>query len=163
MAARLLLCWHPTKVEMIPIKTMIVKLFFHKGKDPVLNKWSQSLYNQLDNLKFLSYVTETGFPTIIPVIQTQSAGSQLLIFSTGAFTDELKAIPKGITMALFGLSRDMTDVLVRDISRPALGRPASLWGTISGLGLQSHAARSTADLSTPPTRSRGYIRYKLEK
>ena len=92
---------------------MIAKLFFHKGKDPVLNKWSQSLYNQLDNLKFLSYVTETGFPTLIPVIQTQSAGSQHFIFSTGAFTDELKAIPKGITMALFGLSLDMTDVLVR--------------------------------------------------
>ena len=31
----------------------------------------------------------------------------------GAFTDEIKAIPKGVSMAMFGMSLDMADVLVR--------------------------------------------------
>lgn len=100
-------------VVLSAIKTIFSKLLFRKGKTAVLNEWSQSLYNKLDNLKFLAYVTETGYPVIIPVIQTQSAGSQHLIFSTGVYTDELKDIPKGISMALFGLSLDMTDVVVR--------------------------------------------------
>lgn len=63
----------------------------------------------------MAYVTEEGFPSLVPVIQSQSAGTQHLIFGTGAFTRELKAIPKGIPMALFGLSLDMTDVLTRGI------------------------------------------------
>jgi len=103
------------KVIMAAIKTMIAKAFFIKKTRPVLNTWTKSLFNKLDNLKFLSYITEGGFPTIIPVIQAQAAGSQHLIFATGAFTDELKAIPKNVPMALFGMSLDMTDVLTRGI------------------------------------------------
>lgn len=100
-------------IILAALKTMSAKLFFHKKHDKVLNPWTKALFNKLDNLKFLSYITEEGFPTIIPVIQTQSVGDQHLIFGTGAFTQELKAIPKGIPMALFGLSLDMTDVLTR--------------------------------------------------
>lgn len=102
-----------TSVVLAAIKTMVCKAFFWKKGEPVMNAWTKSLYDKLGNLKFLSYVTEDGFPTIIPVIQAQSAGGNHLIFSTGAFTDELKAIPKGVPMALFGMSLDMTDVLTR--------------------------------------------------
>ena len=102
-----------TSVILAAIKTMVCKAFFWKKGELVLNTWTKSLYDKLDNLKFLSYITEDGFPTIIPVIQAQSAGGQHLIFSTGAFTKELKAIPKGAPMALFGMSLDMTDVLTR--------------------------------------------------
>lgn len=100
-------------VILAAIKTMASKAFFRKRGEPILNDWTKTLYNKLDNLKFLCYVTEDGFPTLIPVIQTQAADGQHLIFSTGAFTDELKGIPEGIPMALFGLSLDMTDVLTR--------------------------------------------------
>ncbi len=102
-----------TLVIMSAVKTMISKFFFRKRKDPVLNTWTQSLFNKLDNLKFLAYVADDGYPVIIPVIQAQAAGSQHLIFSTGAFSSELKRIPKNTAMALFGMSLDMTDVLTR--------------------------------------------------
>lgn len=95
------------------VKTLTAKVFLKKGATPVLNEWTRRLFNQLDNLKFLAYISESGYPSVIPVIQTQAAGSQHLIFSTGAFTRELKNIPQGVPMALFGLSLDMTDVLVR--------------------------------------------------
>lgn len=102
-----------TLVIIGAIKTMIAKFFFRKQQKPVLNTWTQSLFNKLDNLKFLAYVADDGYPVIIPVIQAQAAGSQHLIFSTGAFSSELRKIPKDVSMALFGMSLDMTDVLTR--------------------------------------------------
>ena len=101
------------KIIMSAIKTMISRWFFPKKGQPVLNNWTRSLYNKLDNLKFLTYINENGYPTIIPVIQAQAAGADHLIFATGAFTEEIKAIPQGIPMALFGLELDMTDVICR--------------------------------------------------
>jgi hypothetical protein len=100
-----------TAIILAAIKTMVAKVFFPKKKEPVLNSWTQNLFNKLDNLKFLAYIGEDGYPVIVPVIQAQAAGSQHLIFSTGVFTDDLKAIPKGAPIALFGMSLDMTDVL----------------------------------------------------
>lgn len=100
-------------VMMAAMKTLFSKFFFWKKDSKVLNKWTQSLFNKLDNLKFLAYVDASGFPVMIPIIQAQAAGNQHIIFSTGAFSRELKAIPPGIPMAIFGLSLDMTDVLVR--------------------------------------------------
>lgn len=97
------------------IKTMFAKPFLRKKGAPVMNPWTMALFNKLDNLKFLAYIAEDGYPIIIPVIQAQAAGSQHLIFSLGAFTDELKAIPAGVPMALFGLCLDMTDVLTRGV------------------------------------------------
>jgi hypothetical protein len=100
-------------VVLAAIKTMLAKLFLRKQGPQVMNDWTRSLFNKLDNLKFLAYIAQDGYPAIIPVIQAQAAGSQHLIFSTGVFTDELKAIPAGVPMALFGLCLDMTDVLTR--------------------------------------------------
>lgn len=97
------------------IKTMVAKPFLFKKGPQVLNGWTKDLFNKLDNLKFLAYVADDGYPVIIPVIQAQAAGNQHLIFSTGVFTDELKSIPAGVPMALFGLCLDMTDVLTRGI------------------------------------------------
>ena len=102
-------------VILAAIKTMTSKAFFRKRSVPILNDWTKNLYNKLDNLKFLCTITNDGSPTLIPVIQTQAADGQHLIFSTGAFSDELKSIPEGVPMALFGLSLDMTDVLTRGI------------------------------------------------
>ena len=97
------------------VKTMLAKPFLRAKGPQVMNEWTRSLFNKLDNLKFLAYVNVDGYPVIVPVIQAQAAGDRHLIFSTGVFTDELKAIPPGVPMALFGLCLDMTDVLTRGI------------------------------------------------
>ncbi|MFU8826548.1 MAG: pyridoxamine 5'-phosphate oxidase family protein [Brevefilum sp.] len=100
-------------VVLASIKTMIARPFLRKNGPQVMNAWTRALFNKLDNLKFLAYVGEDGYPIIFPVIQAQAAGSRHLIFSTGAFSDQIKAIPAGVPMALFGLCLDMTDVLTR--------------------------------------------------
>lgn len=96
------------------VKTMIAKTIGgERGKEEVLNPWTQGMMNKLDNLKFLAYVGQDGCPVIIPLIQAQAAGSQEVIFAVSAYRDELKAIPAGTPAAFFTMSLQMEDVLVR--------------------------------------------------
>jgi len=83
------------------------------GEKPVLNTWTRAFVDKIDNLKFLSYVGEDGFPIIIPAIQTQSLDDQNLLFSTSVYTDELEAIPAGTDLAVFCMALTMEDVLLR--------------------------------------------------
>lgn len=96
------------------IQTMVArKLWRERDSRAVLNLWTRRLLNRLDNLKFLSYVGSDGYPIVIPVIQAQAAGRRHVVFSTGAYTDDLEAIPDGETVCVFGMSLDMEDVLLR--------------------------------------------------
>jgi len=79
----------------------------------ILKPWAEGLFNRLDTLKFIGYVDEEGFPTIVPVIQCQAAGSRRLAFSTLAYGDELAPIKQGMQVVVFGMSMQMEDVLVR--------------------------------------------------
>jgi hypothetical protein len=79
----------------------------------VLNDWTRSFLNKIDNLKFLAYVGTDGFPVIIPAIQTQCLDRQHAIFSTPVFTQELLAIPAGVPIAVFCMALTMEDVLLR--------------------------------------------------
>jgi len=83
------------------------------GGEPILKPWAEGLFNRLDTLKFIGYVDEEGFPTIVPVIQCQAAGSRRLAFSPLAYGDELALIKQGMQVAVFGMSMQMEDVLVR--------------------------------------------------
>jgi hypothetical protein len=102
------------RVVFAAIQTMIARaLSSGRGQKPVLNLWTQQLMNKLDNLKFLAYAGPDGYPVIVPVIQAMAAGSEQIIYSTGAFGDELAAVPQGATVAVFGMSLQMEDVLMR--------------------------------------------------
>ncbi len=78
-----------------------------------INRWTWNLLNKLDNLKFVAYVAADGYPRIIPVIQAQPLGRQSVIFSLAAYGEELREIPKGATVAVFGMALSMEDVLLR--------------------------------------------------
>lgn len=79
----------------------------------VLNPWVRGLLNKLDNLKFLGYIAEDGFPVVLPAIQAQAWDQERVIFSIAGSGDQIKDIPVGIPMAVFGMSFDMEDVLLR--------------------------------------------------
>jgi len=64
-------------------------------------------------LKFVSYVGADGYPVVIPAIQAQAAGAGQILFSMGAYKHDLEAIPPGATVAVFGMSLNMEDVLMR--------------------------------------------------
>jgi hypothetical protein len=96
------------------VKTMLARTLGSKpGKKTVLNPWTRAFVNKLDNLKFLSYIGADGYPEIIPAIQTQSLDAQHVLFSTSVYAEELKAIPRGIPLAVFSMALTMEDVLLR--------------------------------------------------
>lgn len=96
------------------IGTMLAKSLSPKpGRAEVINQWTKAFYDKIDNLKFLSYVNAEGYPVIIPCIQAQSLDREHILFSFGAFGDELEEIPAYTPMAVFGMALTMEDVLVR--------------------------------------------------
>jgi hypothetical protein len=96
------------------IKTLLARTLGRKpGKEAVLNPWTRSFLDKLDNLKFIAWVGSDGYPVIIPAIQTQSLDAQHILFSTSVYTNELNAIPPGADVAVFGMALTMEDVLLR--------------------------------------------------
>ena len=103
-----------SRVVFAAIQTMIARAVSSgRGQPPVLNLWTQQLMNKLDNLKFLAYAGPDGYPVIVPVIQAMAADSERIIYSTSAFGDDLAAVPQGATVAVFCMSLQMEDVLMR--------------------------------------------------
>ena len=102
------------RIIQAAIKTLLAKMFFgKKGQTDVLNPWTRQLIDKISNLKFLSYVGKDGYPVIIPVIQSQASGTENIIFAASAFKEDITAIPANTPAALFCMSFDMEDVLVR--------------------------------------------------
>lgn len=96
------------------VMTMVAKNLIRKSqKTPVLNPWTQAFFNKIDNLKFIGYVNAEGYPVIIPLIQAQTLDREHLVFSFGAFGEELARIPAFTPVAVFGMALTMEDVLVR--------------------------------------------------
>lgn len=84
-----------------------------KVEDRILKAFAENLFNKLSSLKFLAFLGENGFPTIIPLIQCQAADSRRLAFSTFAYADELKALKAGANVAVYCCNLDMQSVLIR--------------------------------------------------
>jgi len=85
----------------------------------VLSPFGEDLFNRLDALKFIAYIRKDGYPEIIPLLQCQAADSGRLAFSTLAYGEELRKIPEGQTVAVFGMTMKMEDVMVRGTFRQA--------------------------------------------
>ncbi|MDD5712654.1 MAG: pyridoxamine 5'-phosphate oxidase family protein [Smithellaceae bacterium] len=83
------------------------------SRERILNPWSEGLFNRLDSVKFLAYVGEDGFPSIIPIIQCKAADSRRLAFGIAPYKEELLKIKAGTKVAVFGMTLQMEDILVR--------------------------------------------------
>lgn len=102
------------RIIFAAVQSMLARSLGRKpGKKPVLNYWTIKFLNKLDNLKFLAYIGEDGFPVLIPAIQAQSLDAEHILFSTSVYQDEIQAIPNGASLAVFGMALTMEDVLMR--------------------------------------------------
>ncbi len=103
-----------SKIIPAAVMTKIAKGAAKTGnRDLILTPFAQGLLNQLDALKFIAFIGSDGFPVLIPLVQCQAADSRRLVFSPYAFSEELQAIPEGETVAVFGITMKMEDVLIR--------------------------------------------------
>ncbi len=104
-------------IILAALKTMLARLW--PGSPPAekkaLNPWTRTFFNKLDNLKFLAYVGEDGYPRLLPLIQAQALNEETLIFAVSAYRRELATIPVGSTVAVFAMALSMEDVLVRGV------------------------------------------------
>ncbi|MBN2044258.1 MAG: pyridoxamine 5'-phosphate oxidase family protein [Anaerolineales bacterium] len=102
------------RVIFAAVQTMIARTLGRKlGQKQVLNGWTRAFLDKLDNLKFLSYIGEDGYPLIIPAIQAQSLDGEHVIFSASIYGDELEQIPPGAELCVFDMALTMEDVLLR--------------------------------------------------
>jgi len=110
--------------ESLPLpKIVMASLLTMAGKsgarthiqERILKPWGEKLFNRLDSLKFIAYVSDDGFPRIIPLIQCQASDSRRLTFSSLAYKKELLALKKGLPVVVFGMTMDMEDILTRGI------------------------------------------------
>ncbi len=83
------------------------------GPAKILTHFSEKLFNALDSLKFMSFIGDDGYPAVVPLIQCQAADISRLAFHPGAFGNALSALQPGSTVAVFALTMQMEDVLVR--------------------------------------------------
>jgi len=111
-----------TEKENLPLASIVYASLITKyskgglrtgSEERILKPFAVNIFNKLDALKFISWVSEDGFPVIVPVLQCQAADSRRLAFSSKAYKSELKVIPKGKEVAVFAITMKMEDVLVR--------------------------------------------------
>ena len=102
------------KIISETLKTLIVKRSRRTYKNKrILKPFVEDMFNSLASLKFLSYIGDDGYPTIIPVIQSRTSDSTRLVFSGGVFSEELDSIPEGSNVAVFCMNFGIEDVLIR--------------------------------------------------
>jgi len=85
------------------------------ARDRILKPFAENLFNQLDSLKFIAYIGEDGYPVLVPMIQCQAADSTRLAFSSLAFAEDLGRIRTGTKVAVFAMTMEMEDVLIRGV------------------------------------------------
>ncbi len=106
----------PLPLAKIVLSTLLTK-FSQSGAaaeaEEGMNSWTKSLFKRLDALKFLSFIGKDGYPVLIPLLQGQTAGSRHIVFHPGVYGDELSNLEAGCDCAVFGMTLDMEDVLVR--------------------------------------------------
>jgi hypothetical protein len=110
--------------ERLPMGRIVLSLLLTKmamsharasAPGRILKPWAENLFNRMDSVKFISYVDADGFPVIVPLIQCQAPDSTRLVFSPHAYRHEFDALGTGKSAAVFALSMDMEDVLVRGV------------------------------------------------
>jgi hypothetical protein len=102
------------RIIFAAVQTMLARTLGAKpGGTPIINHWTRTFLDKIDNLKFLAYVGPDGYPVIIPAIQAQSLDTQHVLFSTSVYAEELMAIPAGVPLAVFSMALTMEDVLLR--------------------------------------------------
>lgn len=125
----------------------------HHAENRILKPFAESIFNDLSAIKFLAYIGEDGWPLMFPVIQCQASDSARLAFSPLAFGRELLSVKPDTTVAVFGITMGMEDVLIR--------------GTFNGISRSRGIQMGTVDIewvynSMPPCHGQIYPEVELK-
>ena len=119
---------HISAIQPLPMGAIILgallsrakALFVQKSAKKALPHVGQTLFAQLDSLKFLCYYDEKGEAKLFPVVQATSAGADRIALASIPFGKELFSIPEGTKASILCLNLQMESVLVKGIYRRGL-------------------------------------------
>ena len=95
------------------IKVMIKKGSFKQKHSEVMHPWVKKFTAALGTLKFVSFINDKGYPEIIPIIQSQSVGSNRIVIKNAPFTDRLNALVPNQKIAILAFSMSMENILLK--------------------------------------------------
>ena len=101
------------------IKGIIVNAFGIGGlhsdkKDERLPLFGKKLFKDPISPKFIGYVDiDDGYPVILPCLQARQVDRNVIAFPYTQFKPELEKLKKGQKLAFFGLSMELTSILVK--------------------------------------------------
>lgn len=79
----------------------------------VMNPWTEAFARRLDLIKVAALAHEDGFPRLFPLFPAQANSDRSLVFSPFLGGEETQALGAGATLALFLLSTQLENVLLR--------------------------------------------------
>ena len=83
------------------------------SRTPALNAWSKNHLTAPLTIKFVSWTDRDGFPRIVPGVPCVPLGTGALGLVPTVYGRELRSIPRGTQVAVFGLNLQTESVLVR--------------------------------------------------
>ncbi|MBN1498854.1 MAG: pyridoxamine 5'-phosphate oxidase family protein [Spirochaetes bacterium] len=92
----------------------IASLFIrNKSSVRPLNNWTAELIDSIKTISFISWIDEDGYPVIIPALQLRSVHHNKIIFTLNGYKKEIKSIKRDSPIAVYSLSLEMENVLLR--------------------------------------------------
>lgn len=108
-------------LNLLGIGLNAVKVILKKGSlktnknEMIMRPYAEKLFNALGNPKFLSFISKDGYPTVVPVVQAQAAGSDRIVFTAKPYAEMLEGLEKGARIAVMAVSMEMESVLVKGV------------------------------------------------
>jgi len=101
-----------TAIILNAIKVLLKKNKFRQKEPVAMTPWAEKFTGKLDTLKFLSFISEDGFPRIIPIIQAQSSGTNRIVLKNAPFRERLNELKPGQKVAILAFSMSMENIMV---------------------------------------------------
>lgn len=102
------------KIILATLLTKLAKKAAATGSGkPILKPFARDLLDSMSSVSFISFIDSDGYPKVVPLVQCQLADARRLAFSPLAYKDELMQIAAGQDVAVFCMSFEAEDVVVR--------------------------------------------------
>ncbi len=93
------------------LKTRLLALSKTAKTKNILNPITKGMFNEIDGLKFISYMDMDGYPRVVPIIQAAPAGTDRIVFAD-AGRGPAALIPDG-KASIFFTSLKMESLLIK--------------------------------------------------
>ena len=81
--------------------------------EPALRPWAADHINSATTFKFLSWIADDGYPTLVPMVPCAAVGRRRLVMAATVHRRELARLTEGINVAVFAVNMAAESVLLR--------------------------------------------------